>query len=75
MITFGLRRATNIHRQNLLIDKSSRTRLNGHQADDPLVYGTLGIGQEHDREHRRARAALRAVRTPTCSMEITCAMA
>ncbi len=45
MITFGLRRATNIHRQNLLIDKSARTRLLGHQATILWFTGLPGSGK------------------------------
>jgi bifunctional enzyme CysN/CysC len=40
MITFGLRRATNIHRQDLLVDKVSRTRLNGHR---PVILWFTGL--------------------------------
>ncbi len=45
MITFGLRRATNIHRQNLLIDKSARTRLHGHGATILWFTGLPGSGK------------------------------
>ena len=40
MITFGLRRATNIHRQDLLVDKGSRARLNGHK---PVILWFTGL--------------------------------
>jgi bifunctional enzyme CysN/CysC len=40
MITFGLRRATNIHRQDLLVDKGSRGRLNGHK---PVILWFTGL--------------------------------
>ena len=40
MITFGLRRATNIHRQDLLIDKASRSRLNAHK---PVILWFTGL--------------------------------
>ena len=45
MIRFGLRRATNIHRQALLIDKSARTRLNGHRAAVLWFTGLSGSGK------------------------------
>jgi bifunctional enzyme CysN/CysC len=45
MITFGLRRATNIHRQDLLVDKSSRTRLNGHKPAILWFTGLSGSGK------------------------------
>src|SRR3954470_23115058 len=45
MITFGLRRATNIHRQNLLVDKSSRGRLNGHKPAILWFTGLSGSGK------------------------------
>jgi bifunctional enzyme CysN/CysC len=45
MITFGLRRATNIHRQNLLIDKSARSRLHGHQPAILWFTGLPGSGK------------------------------
>ena len=45
MITFGLRRATNIHRQSLLIDKGARTRLHGHQATILWFTGLPGSGK------------------------------
>jgi bifunctional enzyme CysN/CysC len=40
MITFGLRRATNIHRQDLLVDKGSRARLNAHK---PVILWFTGL--------------------------------
>ena len=40
MITFGLRRATNIHRQDLLVDKASRSRLNAHK---PVILWFTGL--------------------------------
>jgi len=45
MITFGLRRATNIHRQNLLVDKSSRIGLNGHRPAILWFTGLSGSGK------------------------------
>ena len=45
MVSFGLRRATNIHRQSLLIDKSARTRLHGHQATILWFTGLPGSGK------------------------------
>jgi len=40
MITFCLRRATNIHRQDLLVDKASRERLNAHK---PVILWFTGL--------------------------------
>ncbi len=45
MITFGLRRATNIHRQDLLVDKSSRSRLNAHKPAILWFTGLSGSGK------------------------------
>jgi bifunctional enzyme CysN/CysC len=45
MITFGLRRATNIHRQSLLVDKTSRVRLNGHRPAVLWFTGLSGSGK------------------------------
>jgi bifunctional enzyme CysN/CysC len=45
MIRFGLRRATNIHRQALLIDKGARTRLNGHRPAVLWFTGLSGSGK------------------------------
>ena len=45
MISFGLRRATNIHRQALLIDKAARTRLNGHRPAVLWFTGLSGSGK------------------------------
>jgi len=45
MIAFGLRRATNVHRQALLIDKSARMRLNGHRPAILWFTGLSGSGK------------------------------
>jgi bifunctional enzyme CysN/CysC len=45
MITFGLRRASNIHRQSLLVDKASRVRLNGHRPAILWFTGLSGSGK------------------------------
>ena len=45
MIAFGLRRATNIHRQALLVDKAARTRLNGHRPAILWFTGLSGSGK------------------------------
>ena len=44
MINHALRRATNVHRHKLDVDKESRRRLNGHTSL-PLVHGPLGLGK------------------------------
>ncbi|HVO47094.1 MAG TPA: sulfate adenylyltransferase subunit CysN [Steroidobacteraceae bacterium] len=45
MITFGLRRATNIHRQSVLIDKGARLRMNGHRPAVLWFTGLSGSGK------------------------------
>jgi bifunctional enzyme CysN/CysC len=45
MITFGLRRATNIHRQDLTVDKSSRSLLNAHKPAILWFTGLSGSGK------------------------------
>ncbi len=45
MISFGLRRATNIHRQALLVDKTARARLNGHRPAILWFTGLSGSGK------------------------------
>jgi bifunctional enzyme CysN/CysC len=45
MISFGLRRATNIHRQGLLVDKSARVLLHGHQPTILWFTGLSGSGK------------------------------
>ena len=45
MISFGLRRATNIHRQALLVDKATRMRLNGHRPAILWFTGLSGSGK------------------------------
>ena len=45
MIDFGLRRATNIHLQNLLVDKQARMRLNGHRPAILWFTGLSGSGK------------------------------
>jgi bifunctional enzyme CysN/CysC len=45
MITFGLRRATNIHRQSVLVDKASRLLMNGHRPAILWFTGLSGSGK------------------------------
>ena len=45
MIEFGLRRATNIHRQKLNINKASRRQLNGHGSQVLWFTGLSGSGK------------------------------
>ncbi len=52
MICFGLRRATNVHRQNLTVDKVARVHRNGHKPGDPVVYRPVRFGQVDHRESR-----------------------
>ncbi len=40
MISFGLRRATNVHRQNLSVDKTARVHRNGHK---PVILWFTGL--------------------------------
>jgi len=45
MISFGLRRATNVHRQSVSIDKAARLRRNGHKAAVLWFTGLSGSGK------------------------------
>ena len=45
MISFGLRRAANIHRQSLLVDKAGRQALNGHKSAALWFTGLSGSGK------------------------------
>ena len=45
MIRFGLRRATNIHRQSVLIDKAARIQLHGHRPAIIWFTGLSGSGK------------------------------
>jgi bifunctional enzyme CysN/CysC len=45
MITFGLRRATNVHPQSLTIDRDTRVRRNGHQPAILWFTGLSGSGK------------------------------
>jgi bifunctional enzyme CysN/CysC len=45
MIRFGLRRAMNIHRQDVLVDKNSRIRINGHRPAILWFTGLSGSGK------------------------------
>jgi bifunctional enzyme CysN/CysC len=45
MISFGLRRASNVHRQDLSIDRAARARLNAHGAAIVWFTGLSGSGK------------------------------
>jgi bifunctional enzyme CysN/CysC len=45
MIEFGLRRATNIHRQSMLVDKASRASMHGHRPAILWFTGLSGSGK------------------------------
>jgi bifunctional enzyme CysN/CysC len=45
MISFGLRRATNVHRQSLSIDKTARVQRNGHKSAILWFTGLSGSGK------------------------------
>jgi bifunctional enzyme CysN/CysC len=45
MISFGLRRAANIHRQSLLVDKAAHQALNGHKSAVLWFTGLSGSGK------------------------------
>ncbi|HTW38627.1 MAG TPA: sulfate adenylyltransferase subunit CysN [Steroidobacteraceae bacterium] len=45
MITFGLRRATNVHPQSLAVDREARMRRNGHKAAILWFTGLSGSGK------------------------------
>ncbi len=45
MINFALRRAANVHRQDLAVDKAARNKLNGHQGKVLWFTGLSGSGK------------------------------
>ncbi len=45
MVSFGLRRATNVHRQSLAIDRETRVRRNGHKPAILWFTGLSGSGK------------------------------
>ena len=45
MVAFGLRRATNVHRQSVLVDKSARVQLNAHRPAILWFTGLSGSGK------------------------------
>ena len=45
MISFALRRATNVHRQSVMVDKTARLRRNGHKAAILWFTGLSGSGK------------------------------
>jgi bifunctional enzyme CysN/CysC len=45
MISFGLRRATNIHHQSMLVDKAARLRMHGHRPAILWFTGLSGSGK------------------------------
>ncbi len=45
MISFGLRRATNVHRQDLLVDRAARSRIKGHKPAVLWFTGLSGAGK------------------------------
>jgi bifunctional enzyme CysN/CysC len=45
MINFALRRAQNVHRQALVVDKKARAKLNGHEAQVLWFTGLSGSGK------------------------------
>ncbi|MGH8148589.1 MAG: adenylyl-sulfate kinase, partial [Steroidobacteraceae bacterium] len=45
LVTFGLRRATNVHRQSVVIDREARVRRNGHRPAILWFTGLSGSGK------------------------------
>ena len=63
MINFALRRAKNIHRQKLAIDKAARESLNGHKARVLWFTGLSGAGKSSIADALEQRLHERGVRT------------
>ncbi len=56
MIAFALRRATNIHRERLAVDKQDRARRQASAALHPVVHGAAGLRQVDHRAAGRSAA-------------------
>jgi bifunctional enzyme CysN/CysC len=63
MISFGLRRATNVHLQRLSVDKEARKRLNGHGSAILWFTGLSGSGKSTIANLVEQELQARAVRT------------
>jgi bifunctional enzyme CysN/CysC len=63
MVSFGLRRAANIHRQALTVDKEARARLNGHKPAALWFTGLSGSGKSTIANLVEAELHQRGVRT------------
>ncbi len=57
MISFGLRRATNIHHQSVTVTNASRAQLKHQRPAIFMVYGALGRRQIHNRKPGRGELA------------------
>ena len=63
MINFALRRARNIHHQNLVIDKAAREALNGHKGRVLWFTGLSGAGKSSIADALEQQLHKRGVRT------------
>ena len=63
MIAFALRRATNVHRQKLEIDKASRRQLNGHGSQVLWFTGLSGSGKSTIADALEKALNARGIRT------------
>ena len=59
MVDFALRRATNIHHQDMTVTKEARARAQAPEARDPVVHRPVGRGQI-DRSPTSSRSKLHA---------------
>ena len=73
MITFGLRRATNIHRQALLVDKAARAAAERPQARRSSGSPVCRARARAPSPTSSSASCTPAARIPTCSMATTCA--
>lgn len=63
MINFALRRATNVHQQKLVIDKTARETLNGHRGRVLWFTGLSGSGKSSIADELEQRLHKRGVHT------------
>lgn len=63
VIAYGLRRATNIHHQDVLVDKSARGRQSGHRSAILWFTGLSGAGKSTLATHVEQALHVRGIRT------------
>lgn len=63
MINFALRRASNIHQQKLVVDRTAREKLNGHKARVLWFTGLSGSGKSSIADALEQRLHSRGIRT------------